>query len=111
MKDVYIFVLLPDNDSTSRFVKSVEGYEDYPKKSDSGGVGGTTCIYARYQSTKCNSHIGFMIYFIFANSLFFQLGVVPFIFLIVTFRNSKKYICTFSELFQSSGLTDDKKRE
>ena len=71
MKDVFIFVLLPYNDSTSRFVKSVEGYEDCPKKSDSGGVGGTTCIYARYQSTKCNSHIGFMIYFIFTNALFF----------------------------------------
>ena len=29
-------------------VKSVESYEDYPKKSDSGGVGGTICIYTRY---------------------------------------------------------------
>ena len=70
MKYVFIFVLLPDNDSTSRFVKLVEGYEDYPKKSGSGGVGGTTCIYARYQSTKCNSHIGFMISFKITNSLF-----------------------------------------
>ena len=75
MKDVFIFALLPDNVSTSQFAKSVEDYEDYPKKSDSGGVGGTTCIYARYQSTKCNSHIGFMIYFIFTNALFFQLRV------------------------------------
>ena len=29
-------------------VKSVEGYDDYPKKSDSGGVGGTIYIYTRY---------------------------------------------------------------
>ena len=71
MKDVFIFVLLPDNDSTSRLVKSVEGYEEYPKKADYGGVGGTTCIYTRYQPTKCNSHIGFMISFIFTKSLVF----------------------------------------
>ena len=41
-------VFLPDNDSISQFVKSVEGYEDYTKKSESGGVGGTSCIYTRY---------------------------------------------------------------
>ena len=35
--------------------------------------------------------------------------MIPFIFSIVTFCNSKKYICTFSEIFQTSGLTDDKK--
>ena len=29
-------------------VKSVEGYDDYPRGSDSGGVSGTICSYTRY---------------------------------------------------------------
>ena len=41
-------VLLSDNDSTFQIVKSVESYEDCPKKSNSGGVEGTFCMYTRY---------------------------------------------------------------
>ena len=55
MNEFLIFVLLPDNDTFSRNVESVESYDDCPKKSESGGAGDTYCIYSRYQSTIRNS--------------------------------------------------------
>ena len=39
--------ILPDNDAISQSVKSVEGYDDYLRGSDSGGVSVTMSVYTR----------------------------------------------------------------